>query len=177
MPFTEEYAQRWNPTELKHRISRQSDELMLAKFLTDDPITRHVFRGTFAVNERVQRPTRYPVAYVYNTQPRPISGHWICLYMYLDKRGCPRAEFFCSYGMEPPDQLLSMVRQWTRYITWNRRWFQYYKSNVCGMYVVYYLTYRCRGWSLQDIQKHFDSHSVLNDRLVESSLFNKVSQS
>ena len=51
MPFTEEYAQRWNPTELKHRISQQSDELMLAKFLTDDPITRHVFRGTFAVNE------------------------------------------------------------------------------------------------------------------------------
>ena len=154
------------------KIAKASDELFIAKLLTTNTQTRHVFRGTFAVNERVTQPVHLPAAYIYNTYPRhtPTVGHWICMYVYRNKYNQLCVEFFGSFGLQPPDELLTMARQWTRHVIWNRKFFQHYTSALCGMYCVYYLHYRCFGWSMAEIQRHFSVHTLANDKLVQDSI-------
>lgn len=173
------YYRKWEKAKFKSKISQPSDEVFIAMLLTDDPKTRHVFQGVYAVNEIIKKPTKFPCAFIYNILPRasPMAGHWICIYLFHNKHKKLCAEFFGSFGLKPPERLLNMVRKWTPRINWNKKWFQNYNSSVCGMYSVYFLHYRCRGWSMAKIQKHFDSRTKINDTLVKDSILATVEYS
>lgn len=160
------------------QITRASNELFISELLTNDPITSGLFRGTFSIDERVKKPIYFPSAYVFNTHPRRsrIAGHWICMYAYKHNRQL-RVEFFDSYGTVPPAQLLTLAYEWTRRVSWNRLLFQDYFSALCGMYVVYYLHYRSRGWTMTDIQDHFNNSLLSNDKLVSNSVYAMMSYS
>jgi hypothetical protein len=144
-------------------LARPTDELFISNVLTHDAKTRHIFRGVFSLNETVKKPTKVPAAYIYNVVPRGTVGHWICLYVSSNFE----VEFFGSYGMRPPRKLLTMARGWTRRVTWNKIRFQNYNTNVCGLYAIYFLHFRCRGWTMNQIQKHFNEN---NDAYVKKSI-------
>ena len=169
------YHEVLNPG-VRDRITKASDELFISELLTNTLQTRDVFRGTFAVNERVSKPTVLPAGYIYNTHPRSSSvvGHWICIYVYMSQRKL-YVEFFGSYGLKPPDQLLTMTQSWTRHVCWNRHLYQSSTSLICGMYCVYFLYYRCFGWSMKQIKAHFTTNTLTNDKLVQDSIFTLVS--
>lgn len=158
-------------TSYVKKITRASNELFISELLTNDPVTSGLFRGTFSIDERVKKPTVFPSAYVFNTHPRRsrIAGHWICMYAYKRDRQM-YVEFFDSYGTIPPHQLLTLARGWTRRVSWNKLMFQNYFSALCGMYVVYFLHYRSRGWAMKDIQNHFNGSFLSNDKLVSDSV-------
>jgi hypothetical protein len=149
-------------------LSRPSDELFISNVLTHNPQTRHIFRGVFSVNEFVTKPKTLPAAYVYNTFPRSNTsvGHWICIYI----SKAFDIEFFCSYGSRPPKRLLTMVRQWSRTISWNKIRFQSYASNVCGLYVIYFVHFKCYGWTMQQIQQHFNKKFFENDKYITRAI-------
>lgn len=149
-------------------LSRPTDELFISNVLTHNPKTRHIFRGVFSVNELVKRPDTLPAAYVYNTFPRynKSVGHWISIYVSKTFD----IEFFGSYGKRPPRKLLAMVRHWSHKITWNKIRFQNYTSNVCGLYAIYFIHYRCHGWTMKQIQNHFSKNFLENDKFVKSSI-------
>ena len=157
---------------LRTKIASASDELFLAKLLTNNRYTRHVFRGTFAINDLVKKPIKLPAAYIYNTNPRSVTtiGHWIGVYAF-NKNNRTSVEIFGSYGLKPPNQLLRTVRTWSRDIVWNRCWYQNYKSPVCGMYAVYFIHYICLGWSMEEIHSHFTKNSLANDELVSDLVY------
>jgi hypothetical protein len=150
-------------------LAKPTDELFIANILTHNNKTRHIFRGVFSLNEIVKKPTTLPAAYVYNTFPRKTKtvGHWICLY--ISKKN--EAEFFGSFGLRPPRQLLTMVKIWGCTVTWNKIRFQNYNSNVCGLYVIYYLHFKCNGWTMKQIQQHFNGN---NDKYVKKSIHSMV---
>ena len=58
------YHEVLNPG-VRDRITKASDELFISELLTNTLQTRDVFRGTFAVNERVSKPTVLPAGYIY----------------------------------------------------------------------------------------------------------------
>ena len=149
-------------------LSRPTDELFIANILTQNNQTRHIFRGVFSVDEVVRKPDTLPAVYVYNTFPRSNKsvGHWICFH--VSKKW--DIEFFCSYGTRPPKKLLKMVRRWSRKITWNKIRFQNYTSNVCGLYVIYYIHFKCYNWTLQQIQQHFSKNFLHNDTYIKKAI-------
>ena len=149
-------------------LSMPTDELFLSNVLTQNPQTRDIFRGVFSINELVHKPTTLPAAYIYNTLPRSSKsvGHWVCIYVNSDWG----IEYFDSYGLRPPRKLLALMKQWSTNVVWNKLRFQTYLSNVCGLYVLYYIHFKYYGWSLQQIQRHFDSNSITNDNFVSKAI-------
>jgi hypothetical protein len=153
-------------------LSKPTDELFISNVLTHNHQTRHIFRGVFSINELVTKPTTLPAAYVYNTFPRYNTsvGHWICIY--ISKTW--DIQFFCSYGLRPPKRLLTMVKHWSRNISWNKIRFQSYTSNVCGLYVIYFLHFKSYGWTMQQIQKHFNKFFLKNDKYIQKAIKSMV---
>ena len=146
-------------------LAKPTDELFISKVLTRNATTRHIFRGVFSLNEIVKKPCSLPAAYVYNTFPRQTKevGHWVSLFINKNNE----ADFFGSYGLRPPKKLLRMARKWTRRVSWNKIRFQNYNSNVCGLYAIYYIHFKCNGWTMKQIQQHFNGN---NDSYVKISI-------
>ena len=149
-------------------LVKPTDELFLSNVLTQNAITRHIFKGFFSINERVAKPTTLPAAYIYNVLPSTSReiGHWVAIFISPDWR----IEYFDSYGIRPPEKLFKMMKRWSSKIIWNRKRFQNYNSNVCGLYILYYIYFKCFGWSLQEIQQHFTTHSINNDKFVTDAI-------
>ena len=110
-------------------------------------------------------PISKPFAYIINA-----DKHWVCLY--LDDKG--GADYLDSYGTAP----LECIYRWTKKrccgkIRYNTICLQSPLSTVCGMYAVFFLRMRCRGYSLADILQYFDQINLqFNDSLV-THIFNK----
>ena len=130
------------------------------------------FAGVFASDElaalslaRAPRPT----ALICNLDPRARPGtHWIALFFGADAS----ADYFCSYGTDPPSFVLDFVRRNTcpplRYSTYS---LQSPLSVACGAWCILFLKARARGRSLRQFTLDFthygwiDNHDALSRRL------------
>ena len=108
------------------------------------------------------------MAFIYNILPRKnkLVGHWVSIFIDTNSH----IEYFDSYGLRPPRRLFTMMRKWSPEIVWNKKRFQAFSSNVCGLYAVYYIHFKCHGWSLKEIQQHFDRRFVINDKFVTKAI-------
>jgi len=86
-------------------------------------------------------------------------GHWVGIY-YFKVDGAWKSEIFDSYG-EPADKY--RINPCMPVIRENRIELQSDDSELCGVWSLLYLFYRCKGKSLKDFQQLFTEEPRLND--------------
>lgn len=140
------------------------------QFVQGDPVLRSLYQGTFARDEfsseilseqdqAVQ--SEFPKAYIVNTDPSDRPGkHWVCLY-----RPSPGiVQYFDSYGLDPshqhPDFQAAMAVSGWRLQRWNLHPVQAWFSSMCGVYCLYVLAHRARGWTLEEVMGRFDPNNT-----------------
>ena len=136
----------------------------LTELLISDPAIRKHFRGVFAADEQPRGSSWYPCAYVFNTDTKNKSGsHWIALYA----ENKEQVAYFDSYGIHPFGSLYKFAKTLAEDVVYNTKWLQGPTTWVCGAYCVYFLHFRCRGYTFKDILGHFDQYDWRNnDNLV-----------
>lgn len=141
------------------------DSKTVEKTLLLDPVTRKVFTGVFASDLLPKHLSYLPAALVCNTDPSDEPGeHWVAIY--VDGNG--HGEYFDSYGLPPlQNSIIKFLNECAVNWTYNSKRLQGLFSSVCGYYCIYYLLYRCRGYSLNSIVNDFDVDYLYNDLSVK----------
>ena len=123
-----------------------------------DPHSKRSFVGVYARDELPAFLPPYPATLICNTDPGYSQGeHWVCVY--FDPNG--HADYYDPLGLPP------LYKEWETYLdrhsacwSYNTHTVQSILSSACGYHVIYYLLWRCRGRSTQDILKTFKAKDV-----------------
>ena len=132
----------------------------IRRFILKDPQTRSYFAGVIAKDEIPKEPQKNKTHfYVVNTQTADLPGqHWVVLWYsgvsnYFDPEGHP--PFLQA-------ETSFLHRRWT----WNALRIQPFYSIYCGLYCLYFVYFKSRGFSMKDIVSSFSPLLRLNDRKV-----------
>lgn len=138
--------------------------LQLNRLMKSDPAVCRVFRGVYALDEEINPPFTYPSCYIFNTDKGSGPGeHWLALYVEDEER----ADYFDSFGTHPFGKLYDFAKGCSKHVYYNTKWLQGPMTSACGPYSVYFLHFRCRGFSFDTILSHFDNYDWRkNDALV-----------
>jgi len=111
---------------------------------------------------------RYTVCICVNNEPISMPGkHWVGIY--IENMNRP-LEFFCSYGFgitDYADNFINFVKRYNLSVVENRKCLQSINSDVCGLYVIYYLYKRKNGCCPRAFYCHFSNNYVNNDKIVK----------
>lgn len=133
--------------------------------LMSDLYARRVFKGVYPRNELPAYVT-HPSIFVINTDTSDKPGlHWVAVSFNSFGYG----EYFDSFGMPPLyEDILNFVQRHSFYpYRYNSRFLQDMMSSVCGLYVIYYVLLKSRGYSLSRILSKFSSRCQnVNDKKV-----------
>ena len=135
----------------------------LEQALYQHPATRQLFEGVYP-RDCLPKDVKYPSGIICNTDPASQPGeHWICIY--VDHYGV--GEYFDSFGLPP------LFKEFKKYLTeycvswiFNDKTIQSITSNVCGLYCMYYLIMRSKGFTMRELMKVFSDDCVSNDKIV-----------
>ena len=133
----------------------------LLKLTLRDQCLREHFRGIFA---RDQVPScLMPGFFIWNTDLYSGKGkHWVAIYV----TDTHKVEFFDSFAHSP------QFYGWdiSQYVLFNQKPLQSPVSDVCGMYCIFYLFFRCRGLTMDSILTNFTNNFRKNDAFVSQFL-------
>ena len=139
------------------------NNLQISSFLKQHDVTSSNFLGVYSADTlpMLNNKTVYPTSLISNTANFGYPGeHWIA--MWLPCKG--KKEYFDSYGLPPFKKMfLSFLND---NFVYNKKQLQHVWSATCGQYCIYYIYYKCKGYSLQKIIKHFTDNTKLNDYKV-----------
>jgi len=111
--------------------------------------------------------TKYPVCICVNNEPISKPGqHWVGIFI---KNVYGPLEFFCSYGFginHYATNFVNFAKRNNLNVEENRKCLQSLKSNVCGLYVIYYLYKRMIGCCPKAFYCNFSKNYVNNDKIV-----------
>ena len=122
------------------------------------------FKGVYSFDEWRSIPVvpRHPSAFVFNTQPSHIDGHWIAIF--IEKKGT--AIFFDSFGRSPTElEFDGFLKKHTRSWKYNNVILQNPLTLMCGQHVIVFL------WKVATRGKNawiklFSSDLLSNDTFV-----------
>lgn len=105
--------------------------------------------------------------FIINTDPSFLPGkHWIAVF--IPSNGLP--EFFDSFGKTPSfysETLLNfLLEQNNKGFVYNCAHLQPSHSSTCGLFCLYFLYYRIRGFNFNKILERFGKNLEQNDLLV-----------
>ena len=124
------------------------DTIDLNLIASSDYTLSKSFKGVYACDELPKLITTYPASFIVNTDKAKYAGkHWIA--MYFENQGL--CDIFDSYGMTPFGEIYSFASDNAAVVQYNNLFLQNPISNLCGAYCLYFLHYRCRGYSLNAI--------------------------
>ena len=135
----------------------------LSQLLKRDATVRQVVRGVFA-RDLLPTDVNYPSGYVCNTHTSSQPGeHWVAIFIDHDGVG----EYFDSFGLPPLHASFEMFMN-RNCASWsyNNRTLQSITSSVCGLYCIYFLVMRSKGYSLRDLLSVFTDNFNTNDDIV-----------
>lgn len=109
-----------------------------------------------------------PSALVANTDVNKGPGqHWVAMYLPSDEEPV----YFDSYGL-PPQQ-----KEFSNYLgetfTYNDVQLQSPLSSACGQYSIFFVAMICRGCSMKQIQKLFDTKNLIENDTVVTEFVNR----
>lgn len=145
----------------------------LNAFVAQDSLLHPHYQGTFPKDwfiEHVFHDTSatFPKAYIFNTDDSQDPGtHWISVYR--PEEG--QVEVFDSYGLPPRHWGWGLLKM-LAFMGWKTQQrqeqpLQYQYSTLCGVYCLYMLHHRVRGWTFQQVVDTFHpQHPFLNDALL-----------
>lgn len=139
--------------------------LQLNQILRQDRFTRSNFLGVFPSDQLPTNIPIYPACFIANVDSSiEVGSHWVGFFI-LDPE---RLEFFDSFGNAPSyfEGPISNFQSRFYFVDYNPIVLQSNVTAVCGQYCVYYLTFRCRGRTLEEIISSFVNKNICNDRRV-----------
>lgn len=109
--------------------------------------------------------TKLPIAIIQNSDKRSKKGqHWFSYFIY--KHPASRdivAEVFDSYALQPKDYGISVPFRIVKKLNYD---IQSNDSANCGKFAFFFLNFRARGFSFEDIASQFSKNKQLNDERV-----------
>jgi hypothetical protein len=143
----------------------------LIDLLKKDKYSRKSFCGVVPYDKLPIRRIRRPCSFIINTQDSTEPGeHWVAIY--LPKRG--KLEYFDSYGFTPTlPAIYKIIDLNGKYYIHNNETIQGVDSNNCGLFTLFYIYFRARGYSMNQYLKFFITNKTHNDMFIKN-LFNKV---
>ena len=138
--------------------------LDLYSFLINDDECKKYLVGIYARDELPVVFSKMPCCFVANTHERNKPGaHWLAFFIDENKH----IEFFDPYGLHPSfygiDTYLNQVSTTWSY---NSKRIQAQLSNSCGQICLFYLYFRARYFSLNDILINFTNDYKNNEKIV-----------
>ena len=121
-------------------------------------------------------PSIYPQLYIVNTDPLPNPGkHWVCVILY----NYDKADYFDSLGRTAEyygDDLQNSLQRNSQNHSFMQRRLQSVKSDVCGIYVVYFAVMSlCLYVPMRDVFDGFHANDFeQNDRFICMFFFRNV---
>lgn len=130
-----------------------------------------IFLGVFPSDMLPKVVKKRPSAIIINTDPANKPGkHWVAAYFNNDNS----VEYFDSYGLSPfNNEILNFLSENSSVIYKNGVHLQGLNSLVCGLYCIFFLYFKCRGYSLNKILKFFDKNRDKNDAKVCNFMYKK----
>ena len=130
-----------------------------------DPMLRDGVLGVFAADQLPRTVPFKPCGVIVNTDNSNQPGtHWLAFYIQPNSVEC-----FDSYG-QSPGSYNPLLSQWlqrhARHVQVNWTHLQSDRSNVCGLYCVYFLHQRLIGRSMAQILSGFSSDRKANDHFI-----------
>ena len=133
-------------------------------------------RGVYASNTLPKVVTRYPSAFIINTQPLPLPGeHWVAVIIHSSSE----ADFFDSLGKPPGEHptIENFIHKNSEQCNVKSKRLQPSYSDLCGLYVLVFLISRlCLNMSLSQVYALFSNNIQNNDNFVHSFLYNFLYQ-
>lgn len=103
---------------------------------------------------------------VVNLDPSYLPGsHWVAIRISPSRKII--SEYFDSYGNDPNDTIEQYIGG--NYIAQTKQ-LQSASSTICGQWCMYYIWYRCRGYTLSEIVSQFSSNTEKNDDIVNEKI-------
>lgn len=125
---------------------------------------RHAFLGVFAINHIPFRRLRPPFFMVINTDPSHKEGeHWVAVFQGNENQ---KIEYFDSYGLPPPQIILTALQGNLAGILFSKKRFQSFCSSVCGEYSICFLMCRLYGMRFHNFLTLFKDSTMENDIFV-----------
>ena len=140
----------------------------LKLIISSDYKLSKTFGGVFAYNKLPFIVSSFPSSYIVNTGITKKGEHWIALY-FTSPGLC---EIFDSYGMQPFGRIYTFASNNADCVLYNKMFLQSPFSRVCGLYCIYFLYRKSRGYSLGDIlSTSFEDYSwTRNDVFVKDGV-------
>ena len=142
----------------------------IVALINADPSARRVFVGVFSRDDLPERVcARRRSAFVINTDKKTGPGeHWVSVFF----NGKGSGEYFDSFGAPPLHKnITTFLSKNCRTYKHNSRMIQGMLSQSCGLFVVYFIMRKSRGFSLQRLLKPF---SIFNPYINDSRVRNIV---
>ena len=140
----------------------------LLDLVHNEPILKRFVKGVYASNTVPEVVTRYPSAFIINTEPLPLPGeHWIAVIIHSSSE----ADFFDSLGKPPKNykEIENFIFKNSKYCNFRCKRLQPSYSDLCGLYVLVFLISRlCLKLSLSSVYALFSSSIQRNDNFVRS---------
>ena len=141
----------------------------LKLIISSDYKLSKTFRGVFAYNKLPSIVSSFPSSYIVNTDIAKKKGeHWIALYFESPEL----CEIFDSYGLQPFGQIYTFASNNAGCVLYNKMFLQSPFSRVCGLYCIYFLYHKSRGYPLRNIlSASFEDYSwERNDAFVKDGV-------
>lgn len=133
------------------------DGQQLKNIISRDRCLQERFRGIFA-RDRVPK-CLIPGFFIWNNDLYTGTGeHWLAVFV----SDAYKVEFFDSFGQPYQFYGWNILGD----VKYNKKSLQSPDSDVCGMYCIYFLYFRCRGLSMERIVADFSSNARHNDEYV-----------
>ena len=140
----------------------------IEKVLKRDHKVNRYFLGCFPANKIPQKPidvSLYPFCAVVNTDNAGEPGtHWVAIFV----PNPSSIEYFDSFALPPNESINKYLIQFKNLIA-SQVVLQTIQSTICGRYVIYFLSKRCRGNSFRSIEKHLSNECKSHPNNVVSS--------
>lgn len=143
------------------------NSLQIEKILQRDPFVSRYFLGCFPANKIPNKPLDlklYPFCAVVNTDIAGMPGsHWVAIY----SPNPSSIEYFDSFALPANIYIQSYLNKFENIVK-SKKILQSIKSTICGRYVIYFLSKRCKNEGFHAIEKHLTCCKSHPNNIVNS---------
>lgn len=133
----------------------------LETYMLNDPYISQMYGGVVALNE-VPNVIKKPSVFIVNSDPNYLPGtHWYALY--FDRI----SEHFDSAGFEPNPVLENHLIVHGPQYKYNSTRVQNFNTDTCGLFCLFFVYFRCRGYTFNKIMNMFSNNLELNEHIVK----------
>ena len=144
------------------------DTLDLKNFIVKIPAMRKNFKGVFTTDELVKlkgNKDQKPAIIIYTDKFKTDNiGHWVCVFL------GEIPEFYDPLGHDPSyysENIYNFLLQNDDKYIYSSHITQGNESINCGLFVLYFLFFRCHNIPYQSIVDSFSTNYEKNDNIVE----------